>query len=89
MRLWNVLPSWFEIEDRLRFEVQSSGLGDFRSYLNEQAPSVELVLRRVDNIRTAFYRAEFEATALLRQRFADIDIADVLFDLMGVVGEWP
>ncbi|WP_455913977.1 DUF6861 domain-containing protein [Pseudomonas syringae] len=87
MRLWNVLPSWFEIEDRLRLEVQSSGLGDFRSYLNEQAPSVELVLRRVDNIRTAFYRAEFEASALLRQRFADIDIADVLFDLMGVVGD--
>lgn len=87
MRLWNFLPSWFEIEDRLRLEVQSSGLGDFRSYLNEQAPSVELVLRRVDNIRTAFYRAEFEATALLRQRFADVDIADVLFDLMGVVGD--
>lgn len=87
MHLWNILPSWFEIEDRLRFEVQSSGLGDFRSYLNEQAPSVELVLRRVDNIRTAFYRAEFEASALLRQRFADIDIADVLFDLMGVVGD--
>ncbi|UZJ60077.1 polymorphic toxin type 15 domain-containing protein [Pseudomonas sp. KU26590] len=87
MRLWNVLPSWFEIEDRLRLEVQSSGLGDFRSYLNEQAPSVELVLRRVDNIRTAFYRVEFEATALLRQRFADLDIADVLFDLMGVVGD--
>jgi hypothetical protein len=87
MRLWNVLPSWFEIEDRLRLEVQSSGLGDFRSYLNEQAPSVELVLRRVDNIRTSFYRAEFEATALLRQRFADIDISDVLFDLMGVVGD--
>ena len=87
MRLWNVLPSWFEIEDRLRLEVQSSGLGDFRSYLNEQAPSVELVLRRVDNIRTAFYRAEFEASALLRQRFADLDIAEVLFDLMGVVGD--
>ncbi|HEX8589918.1 DUF6861 domain-containing protein [Pseudomonas sp.] len=87
MRLWNVLPSWFEIEDRLRLEVQSSGLGDFRSYLNEQAPSVELVLRRVDNIRTAFYRAEFEASSLLRQRFADIDISDVLFDLMGVVGD--
>ena len=87
MRLWNVLPSWFEIEDRLRLEVQSRGLGDFRSYLNEQAPSVELVLRRVDNIRTAFYRAEFEASSLLRQRFADIDISDVLFDLMGVVGD--
>jgi hypothetical protein len=87
MRLWNILPSWFEIEDRLRLEVQSSGLGDFRSYLNEQAPSVELVLRRVDTIRTAFYRAEFEASALLRQRFADIDISDVLFDLMGVVGD--
>ena len=87
MRLWNILPSWFEIEDRLRLEVQSSGLADFRSYLNEQAPSVELVLRRVDNIRTAFYRAEFEASALLRQRFADLDISEVLFDLMGVVGD--
>lgn len=87
MRLWNLLPSWFEIEDRLRLEVQSSGLGDFRSYLNEQAPSVELVLRRVDNIRTAFYRAEFETSALLRQRFADIEISDVLSDLMGVVGD--
>lgn len=87
MRLWNLLPSWFEIEDRLRLEVQSSGPGDFRSYLNEQAPSIELVLRRVDNIRTAFYRAEFEASALLRQRFADIEISDVLSDLMGVVGD--
>ena len=87
MRLWNVLPSWFEIEDQLRDEIRSRGLGDFRSYLNEQALSVELVLRRVDNIRTAFYRAEFEASALLRQRFADLDISEVLFDLMGVVGD--
>jgi len=87
MRLWNILPSWFEIEDRLRDEINSRGQGHFRSYLNEHALSVELVLRRVDNIRTAFYRAEFEATALLRKRFADIDIADVLFDLMGVVGD--
>ena len=87
MRLWNLLPSWFEIEVRLTLEVQSSGPGDFRSYLNEQAPSIELVLRRIDNIRTAFYRAEFEASALLRQRFADIEISDVLSDLMGVVGD--
>lgn len=87
MRLWNILPSWFEIEDRLKDEINSRGQGYFRSYLNEQALSVELVLRRVDNIRTAFYRAEFEASALLRQRFADINISDVLFDLMGVVGD--
>jgi hypothetical protein len=87
MRLWNILPSWFEIEDRLRDEINSRGQGHFRSYLNEHALSVELVLRRVDNIRTAFYRAEFEASALLRQRFADLDISEVLFDLMGVVGD--
>lgn len=87
MRLWNILPSWFDIEDRLRDEINSRGQGHFRSYLNEQALSIELVLRRVDNIRTAFYRAEFEASALLRQRFADLDISEVLFDLIGVVGD--
>lgn len=87
MRLWNMLPSWFEIEDRLRDEINSRGQGHFRSYLNEQALSIELVLRRVDNIRTAFYRADFEASALLRQRFADLDISEVLFDLIGVVGD--
>lgn len=87
MRLWNILPSRFEIEDRLRDEINSRGQGHFRSYLNEHALSVELVLRRVDNIRTAFYRAEFEASALLRKRFADLDISEVLFDLMGVVGD--
>ena len=87
MRLWTVLPSWFEIEDRLRLEIQSRGFGEFRTYLNEPACSIELALRRVDNIRTAFYSAEFEAGQLLRQRFADIDISDVLNELIEAVGQ--
>jgi hypothetical protein len=87
MRLWTVLPSWFEIEDRLRLEIQSRGFGEFRTYLNEPACSIELALRRVDNIRTAFYSAEFEAGQLLRQRFADIDISDVLTELIQAVGQ--
>lgn len=87
MRLWTVLPSWLEIEDRLRLEIQSRGFGEFRTYLNEPACSIELALRRVDNIRTAFYSAEFEAGQLLRQRFADIDISDVLNELIEAVGQ--
>lgn len=82
-----VLPSWFEIEDRLITEVESRGLGNFRSSLNETVMSVGLVLRRVENIRTAFYRADHEAAELLRQRFADIDIANVLNELLSAVSQ--
>jgi hypothetical protein len=82
-----VLPSWFEIEDRLITEVESRGFGNFRSSLNETVMSVGLVLRRVENIRTAFYRADHEAAELLRKRFADIDIANVLNDLLGAVSQ--
>ena len=82
-----VLPSWFEIEDRLITEVESRGLGNFRSSLNETVMSVGLALRRVENIRTAFYRADHEAAELLRTRFADIDIANVLNDLLGAVSQ--
>jgi hypothetical protein len=83
----SVLPSWFEIEDRLITEVESRGFGNFRSSLNETVMSVGLVLRRVENIRTAFYRADHEAAELLRQRFADIDIADVLNELLSAVSQ--
>ena len=82
-----VLPSWFEIEERLVREIRSTGLGEFRSYFNEHLPSISTVIRRVDHIRTAFYRAEIEAAHLLRQRFADIDIRDVVQELLAVVGQ--
>ncbi|RAU43067.1 DUF6861 domain-containing protein, partial [Pseudomonas sp. RIT409] len=82
-----VLPSWFEIEERLLFEIRSAGQGKFRGYFNEHLPSVSTVLRRLDHIRTAFYRAEFEAADLLRQRFADLDIGEVVQELLGTVGQ--
>ncbi|WP_296187618.1 DUF6861 domain-containing protein [Pseudomonas sp. UBA1879] len=82
-----VLPSWFEIEERLVREIRSTGLGEFRSYFNEHLPSISTVIRRVDHIRTAFYRAEIEAAHLLKQRFADIDIREVVQELLGVVGQ--
>lgn len=59
----------------------------FRTYLNEHIPSLDLQIRRVSNVRTAFDRAEWEAARLLRQRFADIDISSILSVLISTVAQ--
>lgn len=63
------------------------GGASFRTYLNEHIPSLDLQIRRVSNVRTAFDRAEWEAARLLRQRFVDIDISSILSELISTVAQ--
>ncbi|MFQ6572321.1 DUF6861 domain-containing protein [Pseudomonas sp. UM16] len=87
MPLWNFVPSWFEIENRVTREMGFQGGGRFRSYLNEYVPSIGLNIRRVESVRSAFNRAEWQAADALRQRFADLDISSILTELLGVVNQ--
>ncbi|NWC90838.1 MULTISPECIES: DUF6861 domain-containing protein [unclassified Pseudomonas] len=86
MFLWQV-PSWQQIEDRITHEMGYPVGSSFRTYLNEHIPSLDLQIRRVSNVRTAFDRAEWEAARLLRQRFADIDISSILSELISTVAQ--
>ncbi|WP_343595604.1 DUF6861 domain-containing protein [Pseudomonas sp.] len=84
MLLWHIVPTWRDIESRITDEMGYQGGAHFRTYLNEEVPSLALNLRRVDSVRRAFYKAEWVAGELLRQRFADLDIKSILNDLLGV-----
>ncbi|MQG96196.1 DUF6861 domain-containing protein [Pseudomonas sp. MN1F] len=84
MLFWQIVPTWRDIETRITDEMGYQGGAHFRTYLNEAVPSLALNLRRVDNVRRAFYKAESVAGQLLRQRFADLDIKSILNDLLGV-----
>ncbi|BDM21802.1 polymorphic toxin type 15 domain-containing protein [Pseudomonas sp. LRP2-20] len=84
MLLWHIVPTWHDIESRITDEMGYQGGAHFRTYLNEEVPSLALNLRRVDSVRRAFYKAEWVAGELLRQRFADLDIKSILNDLLGV-----
>ncbi|WP_240349745.1 hypothetical protein [Pseudomonas putida] len=78
------MPTWRDIETRITDEMGYQGGAHFRTYLNEQVPSLALNLRRVDTVRRAFHKAEWVAGDLLYQRFADLDIKSILTDLIGV-----
>ncbi|VVQ20234.1 hypothetical protein PS914_06441 [Pseudomonas fluorescens] len=86
MALWNIVPTWFEIEDRITHDMGYQG-GHSRIHLNEYKSSISLNIRRIHGIRTAFTRAEWEAANSLRQRFHDLDIASVLNELISVVNQ--
>ncbi|MFJ3368314.1 DUF6861 domain-containing protein [Pseudomonas sp. NPDC086251] len=85
MFLWNVVPTWYEIEDRMCHEMGYQGSASFRTHLNEVVPSLSLNIRRISSVRSAFNRAEWEAGRLLRQRFSDLDISSILNELLDVV----
>ncbi|RRV04167.1 hypothetical protein EGJ27_23110 [Pseudomonas sp. v388] len=80
-----LVPSWHEMEARITREMGYQNGAHFRTYRNEPAPSLSLNLRRLASVRSAFIRAEWDAGRMLRQRFADLDIASVLDDLIEVV----
>jgi len=85
MYLWNIVPSWFEIEDRVTRDMGYQGGGRFRTHLNEIVPSIGLNIRRVASVRAAFNRAQWQAAETLRQRFFALDIASILTELLEVV----
>ncbi|WP_337994307.1 hypothetical protein [Pseudomonas sp. TNT2022 ID1044] len=82
MFLWHRVPTWHEIENRITREMGYQGGAGYRAHFNEPVPSLSLNIRRVNCVRSAFIEAEWEAARLLRQRFADIDIASVLNELI-------
>nr|WP_314526264.1 polymorphic toxin type 15 domain-containing protein [uncultured Pseudomonas sp.] len=86
MVLWNIVPSWFEIEDRLTHDMGYQG-GHARIQFNEYRASLGLTIRRVHNVRIAFARAEWIATGSLRQRFANLDICSILTELISVINQ--
>lgn len=85
MFLWRTVPSWQQIEDRIKDEMGYQSGAQYRNYWGEPAPSLSLNLRRVASVRSAFHQAEWRASDLLRQRFADLDISIILKDLIDVV----
>ncbi|WP_313295357.1 DUF6861 domain-containing protein [Pseudomonas sp.] len=85
MFLWHIVPSWQQIEDRIRREMGYQSGARYRNQWGEPVPSLSLNIRRVASVRSAFHQAEWKASDLLRQRFADLDISSILKDLIDVV----
>ena len=85
MNLDYLVPSWFEIESRVTDHMGYQGGAHFRTYLNEPVASLALNLRRVSAVQSAFNQAEWQAGSMLRQRFADLEIASILNELLMVV----
>ena len=85
MFVWHMVPTWQEIESRITHEMGYQGGTSYHTQFNERAPSLSLNIRRINSVRSAFNRAEWEAGCLLRQRFTDLDIASILNELIGVV----
>lgn len=57
MFLWHVVPSWQEIEDRIRHQMGYQGSAQLRDRWGKPAPSLDLNLRRVASVRSAFIKA--------------------------------
>lgn len=85
MFLWHIVPSWQQIEDRIRQEMGYQSGAQYRNHWGELASSLSLNIRRVASVRSAFHQAEWQASDLLRRRFADLDISVILKDLIDVV----
>lgn len=85
MFLGHYIPSWQEIESRIINEMGYQGGAHFRTHLNEQVASLALNLRRVRAVQSAFDQAEWQAARMLRQRFADLEIASIVDELLIVV----
>ncbi|SDJ01340.1 DUF6861 domain-containing protein [Pseudomonas abietaniphila] len=85
MFLWHIVPSWQQIEDRIRDEMGYQDGARHQNHRGEPAPSLSLNIRRVASVRSAFHQAEWQASDLLRQRFSDLDISIILKDLIDVV----
>ncbi|MFW3166748.1 DUF6861 domain-containing protein [Pseudomonas syringae pv. syringae] len=86
MQLSSIVPSWLDIERRIsRSMGYQPGTSFQRRLNNEPVSTLQLNLRRVGNIRSAFNRAELEAARRLGRRFLDIDIASIINDLIDVV----
>lgn len=85
MYLDYLVPSWLEIESRITDEMGYQGGAQFRTYLNEPVASLALNLRRVRAVQSAFNQAEWQAAGMLRQRFAELEIASILNELLMVV----
>ncbi|MBI6561111.1 hypothetical protein YA0869_18455, partial [Pseudomonas syringae] len=79
MQLSSIVPSWLDIERRIsRSMGYQPGTSFQRRLNNEPVSTLQLNLRRVGNIRSAFNRAELEAARRLGRRFLDIDIASII-----------
>ncbi|MGF6395573.1 DUF6861 domain-containing protein [Pseudomonas plecoglossicida] len=85
MYLDYLVPSWFEIESRIIDAMGYQGGAHFLDHLNQAAPSLSLNLNRVKAVRSAFNQAEWQASVMLRQRFAELEIASIVDDLLRVV----
>jgi hypothetical protein len=83
--LWHIVPSWQQIEDRIMQEMGYQGGAHSRNHWGEPVPSLSLNIRRVASVRSAFHQAQWQASDLLRRRFADLDISSILKDLIDVV----
>ncbi|WP_060507886.1 DUF6861 domain-containing protein [Pseudomonas sp. NBRC 111124] len=87
MYLDYLVPSWLQIESRITDQMGYQGGAHFRTYLNEPVASLALNLRRVRAVQAAFNHAEWQAGSMLRQRFAELEIASILDELLKVVRE--
>lgn len=56
MFLWQIVPSWQQIEDRIRQEMGYQSGAQYRNHWGELASSLSLNIRRVASVRSAFIR---------------------------------
>ena len=87
MYLGCLVPTWHEIESRITDEMGYQGGANYRTHLNAPVASLALNLNRVRAVQSAFNQAEWQAAGLLRQHFAELDIASILDDQLRVVRE--
>lgn len=85
MFLSHLVPSWHEIESRIIDKVGYQGGAHFRTHHNQPVASLSLNLRRLRALQSAFNQAEWQAAHMLRQRFADLEIASIIDELLIVV----
>ncbi|EGH68007.1 hypothetical protein PSYAC_24503 [Pseudomonas syringae pv. actinidiae str. M302091] len=87
MLLWTIVPSWYEIEQRIVRGMGQQVGSHFRTHRNEPVPSISLTIRRFTCVRVAFIRAEWEACRILTQRFSDLDISSIVKELIDAVSQ--
>ncbi|SDI43636.1 DUF6861 domain-containing protein [Pseudomonas abietaniphila] len=83
----NIVPSWFELEKLIADTFARRTHRHPNDHTHLSGPAAHSPVNRAHKVRMAFHQALSIAAQMMRQRFADLDIDDVMSELLDVVSQ--
>ncbi|MFY1667275.1 DUF6861 domain-containing protein [Pseudomonas sp. Pseu.R1] len=83
----NIVPSWFELQRLIADTLARRTHQHSDGHTHLSGPPAHSPANRAHQVRMAFHQALSLAAQMMRQRFADLDIDEVLSELLDVVSQ--